>query len=71
MSPRPKFSKLGSSTWLKINFRQQNPLTFGILSQIPLTFQGFPGQSQPCTVELTANVRKTLHELCGWTETNI
>ena len=23
-----------------------------------LTFQGFPGQSQPCTVELTANVRK-------------
>ena len=23
-----------------------------------LTFKGFPGQSQPCTVELTANVRK-------------
>ena len=74
LSLRPKFSKLGSSTWLKMNFRQQNPLTFGILSQIPwlfrqipwlleaisnsLTFQGFPGQSQPCTVELTANVRK-------------
>ena len=28
VSPRPKFSKLGSSTWLKMNFRQQNPLTF-------------------------------------------
>ena len=52
-----KFSKLESSTWLKMNFRQQNSLTLGILSQIPwlsgslsnsLTFPGFPGQWQPC-----------------------
>ena len=40
-----------------MNFRQQNSLTLGILSQIPLlsgslsnslTFPGFPGQWQPC-----------------------
>ena len=66
MSPRPfrgvwKFSKLGSSTWLKINFRQQNSLTFPWLLEIcckfpdfqrslpnSLTFPGFPGQWQPC-----------------------
>ena len=56
VSPRPKFSKLGSSIWLKINFRQQNPDFWNFVTN-SLTFQGFPGQSQPCTVELTANVR--------------
>ena len=59
-SPR-KFSKLGYSTQLKMNFRQQNSLTFPwllefcrkfpgfqrSLSNSP-TFPGFPGQWQPC-----------------------
>ena len=45
--PRPKFSKLGSSTWLKMNFRQQNPLTFGILSQIPWLFKVFQISHNP------------------------
>ena len=34
VSLRPKFSKLGSSTWLKMNFRQQNPLTFNIKTKL-------------------------------------
>ena len=47
VSPRPKFSKLGSSTWLKMNFRQQNLLTFGILSQIPWLFKVFQVSRNP------------------------
>ena len=47
-SPR-KFLKLGSSTWLKMNFRQQNSLTFGILSQIPWLFQVFQVSRNPGT----------------------
>ena len=45
-----KFSKLGSSTWLKMNFRQQKfPdffLTFGILSRIPWLFRQIPWLSE-------------------------
>ena len=60
-SPR-KFSKLGPSTWLKMNFRQQNSLFCrkfsDFLGKFPdfqrylsnsITFLGFPGQWQPCS----------------------
>ena len=42
-SPR-KFSKLGSSTWLKINFRQQNSPTFPWFLEFCRKFPDFLGK---------------------------
>ena len=72
--PRPKFSKLGSSTWLKMNFRQQNPLTFPWLLEFCHKFPDFSRFSRSvATLHCWAHCQcpKTLHELCEWTETNI
>ena len=74
VSPRPKFSKLGSSTWLKMNFRQQSPLTFPWLLEFCHKFPDFSSFSRSvATLHYWAHCQcpKTLHELCEWTETNI
>ena len=57
----PKFSKLESWTWLKMNFRQQNPLTFGILSQIPWLFKVFQVSRNPALLSLLP-----MSENLGW-----